>query len=67
MLFKDLSAIEKWEVSLCFLVKSKLVKRPEDYRWSSCKSNISGESDGKLSKQGWLDLMKRIGMHTDDF
>lgn len=40
-------------------VKSKLVKRPEDYKWSSCKSNISGESDGRLSKQGWLDEKDR--------
>ena len=40
-------------------VKSKLVKKPEDYRWSSCKSNISGKSDGRLSKQGWLDEKDR--------
>ena len=39
-------------------MKSKLVKKPEDYKWSSCKSNISGEGNGQLSKQGWLDLMK---------
>ena len=40
-------------------MKSKLVKKPEDYKWSSCKSNISGESNGQLSEQGWLDEKDR--------
>jgi putative transposase len=36
-------------------VKSKLVIRPEDYRWSSCRANISGQGDGLVAVKGWLD------------
>lgn len=40
-------------------VKSKLVKRPEDYGWSSCRVNISGEGDGLVTGNGWLDEKER--------
>ena len=36
-------------------VKSKQVIRPEDYRWSSCRTNISGQGDGLVTMKGWLD------------
>lgn len=34
-------------------VKAGLVGRPEDYHWSSCRVNISGQSDGLVTT--WLD------------
>src|ERR1035437_8571507 len=36
-------------------VKSKLVISPEDYRWSSCRANISGQGDGLVAVKGGLD------------
>lgn len=36
-------------------VKSSLVVRPEDYPWSSCRANISGQKDEFLTKKRWLD------------
>jgi putative transposase len=40
-------------------VKSMLVTRPEDYPWSSCRANISGEGDGLVSGKGWFDEKDR--------
>jgi putative transposase len=34
-------------------VKSKLVGKPEDYKWSSCRANISGKGDLLVSDE-WL-------------
>ena len=34
-------------------VKSKLVDKPEDYKWSSCRANISGKGDILVSDE-WL-------------
>jgi len=36
-------------------VKAKLVQKPEDYRWSSCKATISGKGDDLVSGHKWLD------------
>lgn len=38
-------------------VKSGLVRQPEDYPWSSCRVNISGEGDGLVAR--WLDEKDR--------
>ncbi|MFH1078759.1 MAG: transposase [Pseudomonadota bacterium] len=40
-------------------VKAKLIKRPHDYHWSSCRANISGMSDGLVTGEGWLDEKER--------
>lgn len=40
-------------------VKAKLVNRPEDYRWSSCRGNISGKGDGLVTSEGWLGEKER--------
>ncbi len=40
-------------------VKTKLIKRPQDYRWSSCRANISGMGDGLVTGEGWLDEKER--------
>jgi len=36
-------------------VKALLVKRAEDYVWSSCRATISGRSDGIVMSNQWLD------------
>lgn len=36
-------------------VKAALVQRPEDYAWSSCRTNISGQGDGVVAGKEWLD------------
>ena len=40
-------------------VKSALVKRPEDYLWSSCRVNTIGQGDGLITGRGWLDEKDR--------
>jgi putative transposase len=40
-------------------VKLSLVMRPEDYPWSSCRGNVSGQNDELITKKGWLDEKKR--------
>lgn len=40
-------------------VKSKLAKRPENYPWSSCRVNITGQSDGLVTGKKWLDEKDR--------
>lgn len=40
-------------------VKSALVTRPEDYPWSSCRVNISGQGDGLVTGRAWLDEKDR--------
>jgi putative transposase len=40
-------------------VKSTIVTRPEDYPWSSCRVNISGQGGGLVTGKGWLDEKDR--------
>lgn len=40
-------------------VKAGLVSNPEDYKWSSCMSNISGKGNGLVSGDWWLDEKDR--------
>jgi len=35
-------------------VRAKLVKKAEDYQWSSARAHILGIKDDVLSKEGWL-------------
>jgi len=45
-------------------VKSALVTRPEDYLWSSCRTNIRGQEDGLVTGKGWLDEKDRKAYRT---
>jgi putative transposase len=36
-------------------VRAKLIKKAEDYQWSSAKAHILGIRDDILSKESWLD------------
>jgi putative transposase len=36
-------------------VRAKLVKKTEDYQWSSAKAHILGIRDDMLSKESWFD------------
>ena len=45
-------------------VKSALVTRPEDYPWSSCRVNISGQGCGLVTGKEWLDEKDRGAYKT---
>ena len=45
-------------------VKAKLVSNPEDYKWSSCVSNISGKGNELVDGHGWLDEKERESYTT---
>lgn len=40
-------------------VKSKLARRPQEYKWSSCRANVGGKDDGLVSKDRWLNEKDR--------
>ena len=40
-------------------VKGGIVKQPEQYRWSSCRANVTGRGDDLVSGKGWLDESQR--------
>jgi putative transposase len=42
----------------CNPVRAGLVRKPEQYRWSSCKAHIEGNGDDVLT-HGWLDESNR--------
>jgi len=45
-------------------VKSRLTKKPEDYKWSSCRANMSGQGDELVRSHGWLEAKDRRGYKT---
>jgi len=51
-------------------VAAKLVERPEDYRWSSARSHLTGQDDGLVKAAPLLDLVpdwqKFLMMTTDE-
>lgn len=45
-------------------VRAKIVKRAEDYKWSSAKAHVSGKWDDILSENKWLDE-KKLNAYRD--
>lgn len=43
----------------CNPVRSGMVKRPEDYRWSSSRAHITGRGDELVMGDAWLDKSSR--------